>query len=542
MRGTTGKQVSRDFYLFVLSTKRHRFGVKLISSAIYPKDATGMPVFNPWGKYIVKLWWNGIPRAVVVDDYLPAGDSNCMLCCSSTNKSELWPSIIEKAYMKLRDGYTDGNTCDDSYTLFGWIPQTYHRPVDDPDLLWTRLMQGFSNGSCMMTLATSEVDPSEGLVPRHAYACLDVLTVDGKRLLKLKNPWSSGRWQGKFSENDFDSWTPTLQHACSYDLESQLLFDNGVFWMSWEDVLVQFESLFTSWSTAEYPQKIIFHGKIEKYKEVDDLHVGESSTFFTEDQQMFYKNPNFAVQVQVSYVVELWLQVDFHQIGTTTDAAAVYVFRNGGSRVYFSDQNLYAKSNYTQNSHVALVLLLQPGDFVFTVVICHAKISISRGFTFQVFSPVPVTVRPIAAEVDPFVQSLTGVWDRLTSTRQIASRQDPMFLLSLPAPTAVHLRLETPVRAIVHITIADCGGRRLWDSDDDGALLGVSEWRSQLAVIEVRASASKACPFSLRSPLPRATSTSAICTTSARECWSSASRACGLPSHSAARSSRCACQ
>lgn len=42
---------------------------------------------------------------------------------------------------------------------------------------------------------------TQGLVPTHAYAILDVQFVHGKKLLQVKNPWSHLRWKGNFSAN-----------------------------------------------------------------------------------------------------------------------------------------------------------------------------------------------------------------------------------------------------------------------------------------------------------------------------------------------------
>jgi len=50
-----------------------------------------------------------------------------------------------------------------------------------------------------------------GLVCKHAYAVLDVVEACGRRLVKLKNPWSHVRWKGDFSPGDERNWTPELK-------------------------------------------------------------------------------------------------------------------------------------------------------------------------------------------------------------------------------------------------------------------------------------------------------------------------------------------
>ena len=68
--------------------KKH--GKKLITSLIYPQNKKQEPVYNPCGKYMVKLRINGVSRKVVIDDYFPLGPRGELLCSYSSNKNELW--------------------------------------------------------------------------------------------------------------------------------------------------------------------------------------------------------------------------------------------------------------------------------------------------------------------------------------------------------------------------------------------------------------------------------------------------------------------
>ena len=52
------------------------------------------------GKYVVKLFLGGKPTEVTVDDWLPVLRDKPAFCYSKDESGELWPSLLEKAWVK----------------------------------------------------------------------------------------------------------------------------------------------------------------------------------------------------------------------------------------------------------------------------------------------------------------------------------------------------------------------------------------------------------------------------------------------------------
>ncbi|KAJ1661249.1 cysteine protease, partial [Coemansia sp. RSA 25] len=214
-----------------------RFGRQLVTRHVYPRGPLGMPAFNASGKYMVKLFVNGLWRRVVIDDRLPVAEGGRLLCTYSS-AGDIGPSLMEKAFLKVMGGYDfpGSNSSTDLHVLTGWIPE--HVFVQDQafsaDATWARMSAAAQRGDVLLTIATGEmsgdVASALGLVPSHAYAVLDVREAGGLRLLKAKNPWSSLRWTGRFSHADAAAWTPSLMAQLAYDPAAD---DCGIFWIDY---------------------------------------------------------------------------------------------------------------------------------------------------------------------------------------------------------------------------------------------------------------------------------------------------------------------
>ncbi|XP_067003093.2 calpain-7 isoform X2 [Anabrus simplex] len=405
--------------LAVSALYERRFGRQLITSIIYPCNRHKQPVYNPFGKYMVKLHINGVPRKVIIDDQLPVGKHGELLCSYSTNRNELWISLLEKAYMKVMGGYDfpGSNSNIDLHALTGWIPERVAiRPNDadfNKDSLFEKLLKRLDRGDVLITVATGELSSADeertGLVPTHAYAVLDVRRVEGLHLLKLKNPWSHLRWRGNYSELDCTHWTPELRKLLNFDPNSAAMFDNGVFWIDYESILRFFDVFYLNWNPGLFKYTYCIHqswkagvGPIK-----DAYNIGE--------------NPQFTLEVEEGSGA-VWILLTRHitqleDFKENREYITVLVYRNDGRRVFYpNDPPPFIDGVRINSPHYLCKLIINDQSARrYTLVISQYEKMHTIFYTLRAYATFPFSLKKIGNPYTHVKEVSDGQWKGVTA-------------------------------------------------------------------------------------------------------------------------------
>lgn len=212
------------------------------------------------GLFAVALCLNGVWEEVILDDYAPC-TSGGSLAFNTSKTHELWVVLLEKAWAKVHGGYLNieaGLTREALRDLTGASAKTYFTKKD-PEGLWLKLMDAeaqhyvMTAGSDNLNSGSDAYIAKIGICGSHAYSMLAVyqLFFDGEnynrveqgeefthRVVKLRNPWGQGEWQGEWSDQD-EKWTEDLKEALGFTGNCE----DGIFFMPWEEFLTYYSDV-----------------------------------------------------------------------------------------------------------------------------------------------------------------------------------------------------------------------------------------------------------------------------------------------------------
>jgi len=435
----------------------------LISGIIFPQGKDGKPVYNPSGKYVVKLHINGVLRKVVIDDRLPVDRHGNTLCSFSNVNGELWVSLLEKAFLKAMGGYQfpGSNGGIDLHYLTGWIPER----VSCRDLLeteaqciriWDRISSGHRYGDCLLTCGTgfmrAEDEKNCGLVSSHAYAILRVEHINGNKLLLLKNPWACRSWTGKFSSTDAISWTKDLTKALNYDPASASRLDNGLFWIDWDSLLNHFDSLYINWNPELFQHLSTIHSMWSK-------DIGP-----IEDRIDMGMNPQY--RLELSSADTVWVLLSKHLTTVKEldpdDFITVHVYsKSSGDRIFYPHDAMIS-GTYMNSPHYLVKIDVTDPESLLTLVVSQVKKTHDLYFTLQVFSTYSHSLSEIPR---PQVScKVSGSWSPSNSGGPTSSPSyffNPQFLLKVSEPCNLIVQLKSAPPAAVHVIMFPYSGHRI---------------------------------------------------------------------------------
>ncbi|UJR30270.1 hypothetical protein I4U23_017808 [Adineta vaga] len=108
--------------------------------------------YNPAGKYVLRLFFLGTWRKIVVDDTIPFDSKNRCLLPQTSLPYELWPILLSKGLLKImsldyRSPNTNPPTNETSiiHTLTGWLPEPIPLKYTHAGKVWKFLRDDRSN-------------------------------------------------------------------------------------------------------------------------------------------------------------------------------------------------------------------------------------------------------------------------------------------------------------------------------------------------------------------------------------------------------------
>ncbi|XP_047736943.1 calpain-9 isoform X2 [Hyalella azteca] len=204
------------------------------------------------GIFRFRFWQFGEWVEVVVDDRLPTNKGR-LVYLHSTDPTEFWAALLEKAYAKLYGSYESlqsGFTTRALQDLTGGIVQSFPLSLQEKFLCYQVLNSAVPRSSLLVASINSNKDGGaalqlrNGLVTQHAYSVTGLARVRSKMgvapLVRLRNPWGAGEWNGPWSER---SWEWESLSERDKELLSVRVRNEGEFWMGFDDFIRHFSQL-----------------------------------------------------------------------------------------------------------------------------------------------------------------------------------------------------------------------------------------------------------------------------------------------------------
>uniref|UniRef100_A0A8C5N4R2 Calpain catalytic domain-containing protein n=1 Tax=Leptobrachium leishanense TaxID=445787 RepID=A0A8C5N4R2_9ANUR len=163
------------------------------------------------GIFHFRFWQFGEWVDVVVDDRLPFLNGKYLSVQPRAN-NEFWPSLLEKAYAKLRGSYQNlhwGFISEALVDFTGGVQMNFNLtkpPVDLKDIVLAAARSGSLGGSTTPGgQQFGNMELQNGLVQGHAYTVTNATQIEYNNrmedIVQVWNPWGQGEWNGRWKDS-----------------------------------------------------------------------------------------------------------------------------------------------------------------------------------------------------------------------------------------------------------------------------------------------------------------------------------------------------
>ncbi|PFH46869.1 hypothetical protein AMATHDRAFT_68923 [Amanita thiersii Skay4041] len=414
-----------------------RFASDLLQGSLVPCPQH-KPGLDFCGQYHVRIFFNGIWRRVIIDDKLPHSQTNGSVLCMSVLQPKgglqrqhniIWPSLFEKAYMKLMGGYEflGSVSSTDLHALIGWIPE--HIDIKSSNFerekTWITVLHGFLSGHCMVTVGTGPRKEcfwqTTQLLPSHSYAVVDVTEDEDGPTMTILNSWVPGNDKSHLSDSRF------LR-------------------IPWNEVLSVFYGIYLSWDPSQWSESLTFHGTWKRRGQEDQLT----------NLRLRFNN--------VTTDKRIWILLTRHVVNSkrTTDFASLRVevedeaWKTAGAVI---PQKLTEEGTFTNNTHILAKTQVSEGSGVLNITPSYDGDASAVGYTIVAYAGYGVTLKWDENMVTPpYTEKVSGV---LTSKNSGGNGTYPTFMsnpqywlrIHMPSSTSLSPSVDTRCRVRTSIVL-----------------------------------------------------------------------------------------
>ncbi|GJE94253.1 cysteine proteinase [Phanerochaete sordida] len=368
------------------------FGTKLAVSSLYPQDSDGLPTADDI--HSVRIMFNGALRRVDIDADLPCHPDGSTMCISTGAKRELWPALLEKAYMKLMGGYEFPGSLSstDLYTLTGWIPEHVEIASQhfERERTWKRLSSAFSQGRCMGTLGTGaelrqHAIDSIPLLPAHSYAIIDIVDHEDERTLVLLDPWE----EPVIAQDGIGDGEPDVSKLSLEDSDREA---SRIYRVSWDEACILFDGIYFSWDPQMFSHHLNFHGTWKKDSSAQDALPSHRQL----DLRLSLDQP-------ATGDTEVWILLTRHTVDTKRSGEFISLSANDPGSTSLD----VLKGEYTNNTQ--MLVRATASEDVISLTASYDGPYDDVGFTVTAYASVPVFWKTETFTL-PYTEKATGAF------------------------------------------------------------------------------------------------------------------------------------